>query len=426
MPRGRPRQKSKFPGPTAERLEIWAAEMREGGETPPAGAEELRKWMRSQGEKDLWWFSRWILDNTYLSLGTFHRAVVCPYLTDYSSSRFKLLMLPMGCLKTTVASRSLPLHALIQPSGNNKYFSHMLGRNTRILLGNENEQKSMNNLGVCKTHLEQNPKLRWCWPECVWPDGKAPSGYRWKDTEIQIPRTSFAAEPSITAKGIKTGFIGDYYDIIVGDDLAALEASQNPPLMERAKKWRRAAKTRFYDKQRGIFIGAATHWGMDDMCVEWQKDTDFSVMVRSIVERDERGNEVALWPEKYPLDEVEKMRKGMNPIEFTLWFMNKPIPTGFTALRWADVREYESVVLGDAEHPYEALEFSEAPIDEVIMQRHERITSNLHFRLGTPLIDLNNQKLRKFVKYDGESDYRDQMEYLRVKYPDRMPKDDEL
>lgn len=414
--------------PTPERLEIWASEMREAGENVPTGQEELRTWMRSNGEKELWWFSRWILDNTFLSLGNFHREIVCRYLTDFASSRFKLLMLPMGCLKTTIASRSLPLHALIQPSGNNKYFPGMTGRNARILLGNENEQKSMNNLQVCKTHLEENLKLRWCWPECVWPDGKAPSGYRWKDTEIQVPRTAVWAEPSITAVGIKTGFIGSYYDLVVGDDLAALEASQNPPLMERAKKWRRAAKTRIRHNPKSIFIGVATHWGMDDICVEWQKDTDFQVMVRSIIERDTNGKEVALWPEKFPLDECEKLRKTMNPIEWTLWMMNKPVPTGYTALKWSDLREFQSIVLGDPEHPFEVLEFSDDPLDELIIERKDRIAHNLSFRLGKPLYDRNQMKPRKLPKHtDADGlDYRDQMEFLRAKYPEMMPKEDEL
>src|ERR1035441_1254459 len=170
--RGRPK-KNNFPAPSPERLEIWATEMREAGETPPVGAEELKLWMKRNAERELWWFSRWILDNSWLSQGTFHRTQVCPYLTDFTSGRFKLLQIPMGCLKTTVASRSLPLHALIQPTGHNIYFANKLGRNVRVLLGNENEKKSMDNLQVSKTHLEQNPKLRWLWPEVCWPDGKA-------------------------------------------------------------------------------------------------------------------------------------------------------------------------------------------------------------------------------------------------------------
>lgn len=431
-----------FKPPSPERLEIWAKEMRDAGETPPSGtAEELRLWMRKQGERELWWFSRFILHNTYLSLGTFHRKIVCPYLTDFTSKRWKLLMLPMGCLKTTVASRSLPLHALIQPARHNIYFADKLGRNVRILLANENEQKSESNLRVCRDHLEQNPKLRWVWPECVWPDGKAPSGKRWKDNQLDIPRTIVAAEPSISAVGVKTGFIGSYYDIIVGDDLAALEAAQSPPLMERAKNWRKAAKTRFYDKQRGIFIGAATHWSMTDICVEWKADVSFEVMIRSIKERDESGKEVALWPEKYPLDWVEETRKSTDPINFSLWYMNQPVPTGFTAMKWSDLREFRSLITGDAEHPVEVVEFDEAPIDEMILERHQRISNNLMFRIGRPLIDTENLRPRAMPKRrpgDDSEDYADQTAFLRAKYPrvsmgemppdypNKLPKEDDL
>jgi hypothetical protein len=437
--RGRPK-KNNFPAPSPERLEIWATEMREAGETPPVGAEEFKAWMKRNGERELWWFSRWILDNSWLSQGTFHRTQVCPYLTDFTSGRFKLLQIPMGCLKTTVASRSLPLHALIQPTGHNIYFANKLGRNVRVLLGNENEKKSMDNLQVSKTHLEQNPKLRWLWPEVCWPDGKAESGSRWTDRQIQVPRTGIFAEASITAAGVNTGIIGGYFDIIVADDLATQNAANQPPLMDRVKKFRRAMKTRFYDKARGIYIGVATSWGMNDVCVEWQRDPDFQVEVRSIIERDKTtGKEVALWPEHYPLDWCEKTRKTMDPIEWALWYMNQPVPQGYTALKWSDVREYESRVMGDPDHPTEVLEFSDAPQDEMIVQRHDRIAHNLGFRLGTPLFDPANAKPRKLRRQPRDADdYADQASYLwskypsveqrniRDEYPNKIPKVDDL
>ena len=415
--------------PSRERQEAWAAEMAAGGEAVPAEASEFRGWVKRSAERELWFFSRWVLGNDHLGLGTFHRQVMCPFLTDFTRSRFKLLMVPMGHLKTTVASRSLPIHALIQPAGGNIYFKGLLGRDTRILLANETEDKAKENLQYIKGHFENNEWIRWLWPEVCWDNPRRESP-RWSDQFLQVPRPHEFAEPSITAVGIKTGFIGRYYDIILPDDIAAHEASQNPSLMERVKKWRRSARTRLHRGSdglvRGIYSGVGTHWGHDDVYVEWKKDPEVEVMIRSIIEERPDSKEIVpLWPEKFPLAEVEKLRAGTNPIEWALWYMNQPVPTGYTAMNWTQLREYQSAVTGDPEHPVEVLEFSDEPIDEIILQRHDRIANNLAFRVGQPLMDPAQARPRKIPRGKDDMDYRDLNDYMQRKYPEKIPKQED-
>src|SRR5579859_7705351 len=157
---GRPRKgaEKSHRKPDRRRVLHLMEEMRAAGEAVPDGEneEEFRRWLKSSSEKELWFFSRWILGNDWLGLGSFHRTEACPFLTSYSESRFKLLMLPMGHMKTTIASRSMPLHMLVQPAATNIYFPWKNGADTCILIGNENEQKSKENLGVLKTQLEDN------------------------------------------------------------------------------------------------------------------------------------------------------------------------------------------------------------------------------------------------------------------------------
>jgi len=402
--------------PSWRQVQSFQKMLAKAGEKPPADRDEFKAWLKEHAERELWFFSRWILGNEYLSLGTFHRQIVCPYLTDYSNSRFKLLMLPMGCLKTTIASRSIPPHALIQPAAKNIYFPGVKGCNIRTLLVNENTDKSKENLAYISEHLMENKWIYWLWPEICWQRKK--DAKRWTDTEIEVPRTRVIAEPSITAAGIKTGWVGRYYDLIVADDISALQASQDPPLMERAKKVRRTLKTRFSHKETGIYLGAMTHWGANDTCVEWRKDLDFEVMVKGIEEPTPApdGPMMPLWPEKYPAEWIEKTRKGMDPIEFSLWLMNKPVPSGYTALNWEELREYTLEVRGDLNHPYEVLVFSDAPIDEQILMRHERKMNPAGFRLGKPLSEVYPGKPRKPGK-GPEIGWEGQGGYLLNKYP---------
>lgn len=412
--RGRPRRGKKDEAagrlPTQGQIDALTAELEASGETVKG---DFQTWLRQRAERELWFFSRWILGNDHLSLGTFHRREVCTFLSDFRSSRFKLLMLPMGHLKTTVASRSLPLHVLIQPIARNIYYPGMSGREARILLANENELKCKENLDVLKRHLEDNVWLRWLWPDVVWDNPKKESP-RWSDFQLEVKRAGIYAEASIAAVGIKTGFIGRYYDMILPDDICGLEASQNPQLMERVKKWRRTAKTRFYTKEgvrSGIFCGVGTHWGSDDVYGEWKKDPAVEVMIRSIEEPDAYGNLQPLWPEKFPAPLIKQIREGMDPIEWALWYLNKPVPAGYTALNWDDLREFRMSPDG------RMLQFAESVLDERIAKRYEVKAKNLGFRLGNTPYNPMEAKIRTKPAAGMDKEYFD---YMREKYKERV------
>lgn len=385
------------------------------GECPPRTktGETFKGWLKGKAEKELWFFSRWILGNDLLSKGTFHRREVCPFLSSFTRSRSKLLMLPMGHLKTTLASRSLPLHVMIQSGERNLYFSGVVGRNMRVLLANENEQKSKENLSWIAQHMLTNDWLRWLWPDVFWQNKKdaTAGGARWTDMMIDVKRSAVWAEPSITTVGLKTGFIGRYYDVIVGDDLAALEASQNPPLMERAKKWRRAARTRLWDKSRGILIGVGTHWpSVEDLYTEWKNDPDVEVMVYSVI-KIEHDRETPLWPEQFPLDLIKTIRQGTDPQDWACWYMNRPASRGYSALDWEQLREFriEYDDLGNQQAV-----FSENTWDERIAEKHNRTMRNLGFTLGSPW-DLNQAKARTRAPNGMDASF---YEFMREKYRD--------
>ncbi len=405
---GRKRKPSEIrPKPKPEAIERLIAEMR-GAPVPERVPNEIgdqdgiRAWLQRSAEKELWFFSRWILGNDHLALGEFHRREVCPFLTDFSSSRFKLLMLPMGHLKTTVVSRSMPLHVLVQRAHSNIYVPGLKGAEMCTLLANENIQKAKENLDVLARHALENEWLYWLWPDVFWTTKKeAP---RWNDEAFEVKRQRVRAEPSVKAIGMKTGFIGGYFDVIAPDDIAALQASQDPPVMERCKKFRRASMTRLYDKRRGIHIGIGTHWGADDVYVEWKKDHRVEVMIRSILEfDDESKTEKPLWPEKFPMDVIESMRKGMDPIEFALWYLNKPVAAGYTALRWEDLREYS--MSPDGREIY----FHQSEVDERINLRSQTISRNLGFVLGSAKYDPMNGTLRKKIPASMDGDWVDHM-----------------
>lgn len=398
--------------PDVRRVRNLYDEMAEAGESVPDiwNEEKFKQWLKTSAERELWFFSRWILGNEWLGEGTFHRETTCPFLSTFDEAHFKLLMLPMGHMKTTIASRSMPLHMLIQPKEANIYFPGKKGCDLAICVGNENEQKSKENFAVSRTHLEDNDWIHWLWPHLLWENSKSESP-RWSDTFLEVKRQKVRAEASITSVGVKTGFIGRYFDAIIADDICALQASQSAPVMEAARKWRKAARTRLSDKKKGIYIVVGTHWSSVDIYVEMQKEPAWETMKKSILEWDENTKtESSLWPEHYPLETVNEMQRTTDPIEWALWYMNKPVPAGYTALNWEDVREY---TLADGG---KTIVFHESRLDERIALRQERISRNLGFTIRGAY-DPSQAKLRQKPPQGMDKDYYN---FMRDKYPDRI------
>lgn len=112
----------------------------------------------------------------------------------------KLIILPRGCFKSSLASVSYPIWLL------------MKNPNLRILLDSELYSNSKNFLREIKGHLRR--------PELVELFGEFYNDKCWGEGEIIIKqRTRIVKEASITASGIGSEKTGQHFDIIICDDL---------------------------------------------------------------------------------------------------------------------------------------------------------------------------------------------------------------
>lgn len=114
------------------------------------------------------------------------------------SSRRKLICVPRGCLKSSIACVAYPIWLLI----NNP--------NLRILIDSELYTNSATFLREIKQHL-QTEEMKLLFGDWV--------GDVWNESELLIKqRNRFYKEVSITAGGIGTTKVGQHYDVIIGDD----------------------------------------------------------------------------------------------------------------------------------------------------------------------------------------------------------------
>lgn len=125
-----------------------------------------------------------------------------------SQGRRKLICVPRGCLKSTLACVAFPIWLLI----NNP--------DLRILIDSELYTNSKTFLREIKAHLE-NPMMSFAFGSF--------RGEIWNESEIFIRQRKYPKkEASVTVGGIGTTKVGQHYDVIIGDDYNSQNNTNTP------------------------------------------------------------------------------------------------------------------------------------------------------------------------------------------------------
>jgi hypothetical protein len=165
--------------------------------------------MQQSCRKSLYALSKGVLDFEDVNKKT-HGKIIELLEND---SRRKLICVPRGCLKSSLACVAYPIWLLL----NNP--------DLRILIDSELYTNSSTFLREIKTHVESNVfvNLFGKWKSNVW-----------NESEIIIkPRQKTLKEASITCGGIGTTKVGQHFDVIIADDM---NSPQNTSTIEQARK----------------------------------------------------------------------------------------------------------------------------------------------------------------------------------------------
>jgi hypothetical protein len=175
----------------------------------PASAQEAKFELRYTFKNSLYQISKNLLGYRDVNKRT-HGDIIQ---TLESEAKRKLICVPRGCLKSSLACVAFPVYLLI----NNP--------NLRILIDSELYTNSTTFLREIKSHVQSSEfvSIFGNWKTNVW-----------NESEIVISkRTRKLKEASITVGGVGTTKVGQHYDVIIGDDY---NSPSNTNSSENAKK----------------------------------------------------------------------------------------------------------------------------------------------------------------------------------------------
>lgn len=288
---------------------------------------EVLSLYKEQSEKSLYFFAKAVCG--YREMVVDPHRVLTDWLQSTSNVPMRGILMPRMHFKSTIVKAYVLWRILQNP-------------NIRVLFVGENDEVGAKNMSDIKWHFESNTLVRALWPGVIPADfGKT----KWTESKILVNRSRSFDEPTVTAVGIGAKHTGFHYDIIVYDDPVGLEAAQSPADMTRAIEWFKAATgLRNSPETQEIVVGTRWKDGAADL-YGWIMEnlpfqsTDLSGClwhIRSIIEDGK-----PIFPERFPLDEIERIRKRTKEYLFAANYMNDPTMPGSADFDADWIRTYQ-------------------------------------------------------------------------------------
>jgi len=149
---------------------------------------------------------------------------------------YRMILLPRSYFKTTVITIADSIQISLPSISGDESSRHpvrSLGPNSRILLGHESHTGSSRFLYEITAHFCANPKLMALFPECI-PTERL---QRMNQSELELPRSEYWAEPTFDTMGVGARSQGRHYDWIKLDDIYGDKARDSRAIREATIQW---------------------------------------------------------------------------------------------------------------------------------------------------------------------------------------------
>lgn len=295
---------------------------------------------------------------------------------DDVSEMFSLVMKaePMSEEQTDLTIETMPHQRLIfafveatktsvirMPVGTSKTFCmsaltmHLLGRNpnSRGAIVSATEKQAAKVVGQIRTYIEESPELR-----LVYPDLKPSTrqGDPWSQNRLVVERTGGIRDASLVAIGIDTQFQGSRYSWVLVDDVLNQLNCMTPTGREHVHRFFDGSILGRLDPGKySKIVVTNTPWNRDDLTYRlaaiWPamtmsiygditfnnvdlEDPQWAEVVALVRPSDVKPgayrlrehdpdphDQVPLWPERFPLEEIEEIRGRMLPQQFAQTYL---------------------------------------------------------------------------------------------------------
>ena len=265
----------------------------------------MRNWKAILGVNNLLYFAKNIIG--FQDVNKEVHGKLCSILQDNTKKK-KLILLPRGSFKTSVATISYPIWCLIK------------NPNLRILIDSEVYENSKNYLKAIRLIFETNKELRLLYGNYVSKRG-------WLDESLQVAkRNVIFKEPSIDISSVDTVKVGMHYDKIIVDDICSDKNTSTAEQRQKVIDHYKLLLSILEPNGELIFCGTCWHWAdlyaylIEENKKEDKEENKFLVYIERAIKEDKS----LFFPERLSQNFLDDQLKKQGTFIFSTQYQNMP------------------------------------------------------------------------------------------------------
>lgn len=278
---------------------------------------DIRADLAERARNDLFFFTKGVLGYKDLTLNC--HGPLCVFL-DSHPSRFKMVQMPRGHFKTTVATIGRVLQKVCK------------NPNDRILLANETSTNAERFLSAIKQHVESNTIFRALFSEIIPKDTRRGG---WSGSELTFVRQWRGPEPTIDTCGMTGAMTSRHFTHITFDDVISEEAAKSELVMQDVITRIDKVISLMVNPEKDSYDLIGTRWAFHDV-YSYMKRAYGSALASFVRGAIEEG--VAIFPERFSLDTLAQTRTNMGEYMFSCLYLNNPRNPELQDFNVADLR----------------------------------------------------------------------------------------
>jgi hypothetical protein len=263
-------------------------------------SESVRQTLRMQTQRSTYVMAKAIIG--FHDLTPHLHAEMCSWIE--SAPRRKLGLVPRDHLKTSVWTIADTVRLIAADP------------NVRLLIANETATNASHFLRRIQAVFERAQLFRWLFPELIPDIGRT----KWSESEMLVPRTKDFPEATVEVMGVGGAVVSRHYNRIKLDDLVGKEASESVDVMKKTIDWYLYCES-LLEKPTDPIETYGTRWTHKDLYA-WimEHESGMDLFHRKALQPDG----TVLWPERFPLEELMRIRNKIGPFKFSCQYQNEP------------------------------------------------------------------------------------------------------
>jgi predicted phage terminase large subunit-like protein len=279
--------------------------------------------IKAKADSDFYFFCKHVLG--YSDMAIQPHKELCEFMESWEKDS-KLILLPRGSFKSTVATVCFSLYTLCKDP------------NERIMIATENYQNSVLYLREIKDHIENNEMLKKLYGDMK---PKNTNSGDWTRTEITVATKTRVGgkEPSCQVCSLGTTKVGLHFTTLILDDLVSNNNTATKEQMDKVIDWYKYLLSIADPGSRLVSIGTRYHYGDLYAYIQENEPENFDILIRGAYNED--GS--LYFPSRLTADFLEKQKKRQGSWIFSCQYMNQAIDTENQCFREEWIEYYDKV-----------------------------------------------------------------------------------